>query len=78
MHHFCYQSQIPEGGKPLGLILYADKTKLSSFGTEQGYPVVARCANLPTSIRNGEGYGGGRVVGWLPIVHPHLNFYYFY
>ncbi|KAH9953929.1 hypothetical protein BC827DRAFT_1280060 [Russula dissimulans] len=63
------QSQIPEGGKPLGLILYADKTKLSSFGTEQGYPVVARCANLPTSIQNGEGYGGGRVVGWLPIVH---------
>jgi hypothetical protein len=27
-----------------------------------------RCANLPISIRNGEGFGGGRVVGWLPIV----------
>ncbi|KAH9017269.1 hypothetical protein EDB85DRAFT_2203032 [Lactarius pseudohatsudake] len=33
------QSQIPEGGKPLGLILYADKTRLSSFATEEGYPV---------------------------------------
>jgi len=33
-----------------------------------GYPVVARCANLPTDIRNGNGVGGGRVVGWLPIV----------
>ncbi|KAH9010864.1 hypothetical protein EDB84DRAFT_1570105 [Lactarius hengduanensis] len=62
------QSQIPEGGKPLGLILYADKTRLSSFATEEGYPVIARCANLPASIRNGNGFGGGRVVGWLPIV----------
>ncbi|KAI0284933.1 hypothetical protein BC826DRAFT_1189767 [Russula brevipes] len=62
------QSQIPEGGSPLSFIIYADKTKLSSFGTAKGYPVIARCANLPTSIRNGNGLGGGRVVGWLPIV----------
>ncbi|KAF8273399.1 hypothetical protein EI94DRAFT_1564102 [Lactarius quietus] len=56
------QSQIPTSGNPLCFILYADKTRLSSFGTAQGYPVVARCANLPTSIRNGNGFGGGRVV----------------
>ncbi|KAF8256486.1 hypothetical protein EI94DRAFT_1645643, partial [Lactarius quietus] len=62
------QSQIPKDGKPLCLILYADKTRLSSFGTAQGYPVVARCANLPASIRNGNGVGGGCVVRWLPIV----------
>jgi Plavaka transposase len=54
----------------LCFILYADKTKLSSFGTAKAYPVVARCANLPTEIRNGNGIGGGRVVGWLPIVCP--------
>jgi hypothetical protein len=30
--------------------------------------VVARCANLPVDIRNGERFGGGCVVGWLPIV----------
>jgi hypothetical protein len=30
--------------------------------------VVARCANLPSGLRNGNGLGGGRVVGWLPIV----------
>lgn len=48
--------------------MYADKTRLSSFGTEKGYPVLAHCANLPVSIRNGEGVGGGRLVGWLPIV----------
>ena len=29
---------------------------------------MARCANLPVDIRNGEGIGGGQVVGWLPIV----------
>jgi len=52
----------------LCLELYADKTKLSSFGTEKGYPVMARIANLPVKIRNGEGIGGGRVVGWLPMV----------
>ncbi|KAI9445742.1 hypothetical protein BJY52DRAFT_1194069 [Lactarius psammicola] len=63
-----FQSQIPEGARPLCFILYADKAKLSSFGTEMAYPVVARCANLPTEIRNGHGVGGGRVVGWLPNV----------
>ncbi|KAH9007701.1 hypothetical protein EDB83DRAFT_2236259, partial [Lactarius deliciosus] len=62
------QSQIPEGARPLGFILYADKMKLSSFSTAKGYPVIARCANLPAEIRNGNGVGGGRVVGWLPIV----------
>ena len=62
------QSELLLNGKPLGIILYADKSKLSSFGTQMGYPIIARCANLPTDIRNGTGLGGGRVVGWLPIV----------
>ncbi|KAG2092632.1 uncharacterized protein F5147DRAFT_747990 [Suillus discolor] len=51
------QSQLPEGAKPLAFILYADKTKLSSFGTARGYPVVARLANLPTDIRQWSRYG---------------------
>ena len=50
------------------LSVYADKSKLSTFGTQKGYPVIARCANLPVEIRNGNGLGGGRIVGWLPIV----------
>ena len=50
------------------LELYADKTKLSSFGTQKGYPVMARILNLPVGIRNGDGFGGARVVGWLPVV----------
>ncbi|KAF9457225.1 hypothetical protein BDZ94DRAFT_1342125 [Collybia nuda] len=61
-------SALPEDGKPLCFIIYADKTQLSSFGTAKGYPVIARCGNLPVNIRNGKGVGGGRVVGWLPIV----------
>lgn len=47
---------------------------LSSFGTEKGYPVYAKLANLPTEVRNGTGLGGGRVVGWLPVVSGTANF----
>ncbi|KAK0435233.1 uncharacterized protein EV420DRAFT_1678556 [Desarmillaria tabescens] len=46
------QSSLPPNGKPLAYILYADKSCLSSFGTAKGYP----------------NFGGGCVVGWLPIV----------
>jgi len=62
------QNTLPVGAKPIGIILYADKTKLSSFGTQMGYPIVARLANLPAEIRNGRGVGGGSIVGWLPII----------
>ena len=62
------QSALPEGGSPFGFIIYADKTKLSSFGTQKAYPVIARCAQLPVEIRNTDGIGGGAVIGWLPIV----------
>ncbi|TFK46324.1 hypothetical protein OE88DRAFT_1715060 [Heliocybe sulcata] len=49
------QSSLPEGAKPLCFILYADKSKLSSFGTAKGYPIILRYGQLP-------------VVGWLPVV----------
>ncbi|SJL09155.1 uncharacterized protein ARMOST_12531 [Armillaria ostoyae] len=62
------QSALPVDGKPICYIIYADKTRLSSFGTVQGYPVIVRLGNLPVHIRNGQGVGGGRVIGWLPIV----------
>ncbi|KAI6099252.1 hypothetical protein EV401DRAFT_2061862 [Pisolithus croceorrhizus] len=61
------QSRLPPDGKLLPFILYADKVKLSSFGQQKGYPVVAWLANLPTWIWNGKGIRGGHVVGWLPI-----------
>lgn len=41
---------------------------MSSFSTQQGYPVIARIANLDTEVRNGKGLGGGRIVGFLPVV----------
>ncbi|THH28010.1 hypothetical protein EUX98_g6168 [Antrodiella citrinella] len=61
-------SALPENGSPFGFILFSDKTRLSSFGSEKGYPIIARIANLPVDIRNGTGLGGGRVVGWLPVI----------
>ncbi|KAG1890418.1 uncharacterized protein F5891DRAFT_1131709 [Suillus fuscotomentosus] len=66
--HFA-QSQLPPDAKPLAFILYADKSKLSSFGSQKGYPIIARIANLPVHIHNSNtALGGGRVVGWLPII----------
>lgn len=62
------QSMIPKDGKPLCITLYADKTRLSSFGTAQGYPIMAQLNNLPQNVRNGKGLGSTQVVGWLPIV----------
>ncbi|KAG0692969.1 hypothetical protein DFH29DRAFT_985615 [Suillus ampliporus] len=62
------QSSLPENGVPFAFILYADKTHLSSAGTVKAYPVIARCGNLLVNIRNVDGPGGGRLVGWLPIV----------
>ncbi|KAG1833209.1 hypothetical protein F4604DRAFT_2019034, partial [Suillus subluteus] len=69
------QSSLPKDeGKPFAFIIYADKAKLSSFGRQKAYPVIARCANLPVGIRNGEGFGGGRLVGWLPIVEEEKQY----
>ena len=59
---------LPEGAKMLCLELYVDKSWLSSFGTEKGYPVMVRIVNLPVGIHNSNGIGGAQVVGWLPIV----------
>jgi len=67
-----FQDLLPVHAKLFCIILYADKTRLSSFGTEKGYPVVSRCANVPIDIRNSEGIGGGRFIGWLPIVSNDL------
>ncbi|KIK66841.1 hypothetical protein GYMLUDRAFT_69898 [Collybiopsis luxurians FD-317 M1] len=62
------QGSLPSGGVPLCIIFYADKSKLSSFGTAKGYPVIAHLANLPIEICNSTGLGGGHVVGWYPIL----------
>ena len=39
------QTELPEDGKPICITLYADKTHLSSFGSEQGYPIMAQINN---------------------------------
>ncbi|KAI6100510.1 hypothetical protein F5141DRAFT_1190291 [Pisolithus sp. B1] len=74
-HWWNIQSHLPdvENAVPFALILYANQTHLSSHATVKGYPVVAWCGNLPINIQNGEHYGGGCVVGWLPI-HEAFHF----
>ncbi|KAB5587934.1 hypothetical protein CTheo_8624 [Ceratobasidium theobromae] len=62
------QALLPEDGLPLNIMLYADKSVTSSSGTKKLYPVVARLANLPRGIRNGQGLGGGQVVAFLPVI----------
>ncbi|KAJ7099596.1 hypothetical protein B0H15DRAFT_1002950 [Mycena belliarum] len=64
------QSALPKHplAKPVGLIIYADKSKLSTFGTEKAYPVIARIANIRVHIRNSTQFGGGQIVGHQPVV----------
>jgi hypothetical protein len=68
------KTSLPEDAKMVCLELYADKTKLSSFGTEKGYPIMARILNLPVWMWNSDGIGGARVVGWLPVVRSKPRF----
>ena len=35
--------------------------------------MMAQIVNLPAKIRHGEGIGGSRVVGWLPMVSTTLG-----
>ncbi|KAH9911521.1 uncharacterized protein BXZ73DRAFT_56902, partial [Epithele typhae] len=67
------QTDLPDDVFMVAFHLYADKTRLSSFGGQKGYPIVARLANLPAHIRNSSEYGGGQVVGFLPIVEDELE-----
>lgn len=71
---YCFKSQLPDPrGKPLCITLFADKTQLSSFGNEKGYPIMAQLCQLPKEIRNTRGLGGTQVVGWLPIVSVYFD-----
>ena len=60
-----WQLKLPKGAHLVFLIIYADKSKLSSFGTAKEYPVFVWCANLLTNIRNSnsDGVAGGQLVG---------------
>ncbi|KAJ7814538.1 hypothetical protein B0H13DRAFT_2242753 [Mycena leptocephala] len=64
------ESSLPDdpAAKPVCYVIYADKSKLSSFGTQKAYAVVARLANIPVETRNSTRFGGGQVVGHQPIV----------
>ncbi len=64
-------SKLNPNAKPLAIILWADTSKLSTFGSQKGHFIVARIGNLPGPIRNGSFVGGGRIVGFIPIVRMH-------
>ena len=64
----CKTTLLGENSAPFAFILYADKSHLTASGKVKAYPVIAHCTNLPVNIRNGDGLGGGCVVGFLPIV----------
>ncbi|KAJ7195421.1 hypothetical protein C8J57DRAFT_1646956 [Mycena rebaudengoi] len=36
--------------------------------SSKGYPIIARLANMVVSIRNSNDWGGGQIVGWLPVI----------
>lgn len=55
--------------------MYADKTKLSTFGTQKGYPWVVSLCNLDDRIRFSTGPGASTVVGWLPVVRTGIAIY---
>ncbi|KAJ7742995.1 hypothetical protein B0H14DRAFT_3097190 [Mycena olivaceomarginata] len=55
------------------LYIYADKSKLSSFGTQKAHPIVIRVLNIVVGIRNSSEWGGGQVVGELPIRENRLR-----
>ncbi len=72
--HLTQQSKLHDKeGKVVALLIYADKSKLSSFGTAKAYPVIMRILNIDSAVRNGKGVGAGRVVGWLPVVRMYVS-----
>ncbi|KAJ7360797.1 hypothetical protein DFH08DRAFT_921182 [Mycena albidolilacea] len=64
------QSRLPKdiSAKLFPFYIYADKSKLSSFGTQKAHPIIVRVLNIITGIRNSSEWGGGQVVGELPII----------
>ncbi|TFK17382.1 hypothetical protein FA15DRAFT_661485 [Coprinopsis marcescibilis] len=62
------QSKLPDGAGIFAIILHADKTKLSTFGTQKAYPIYAQCSNLPLHVQNGVKHGKEILAGLMPIV----------
>ncbi|KAJ6459099.1 hypothetical protein C8R45DRAFT_942523 [Mycena sanguinolenta] len=64
------QSLLPnhKDAKLCSYIIYANESKLLSFGTQKAYPIIARLGNVVVGIQNGNGWSGDQVIGELPIV----------
>jgi hypothetical protein len=63
------QSKVaPYGGIFVPMKFYADGTQAYKFRGKTFHPFVLRLPSLPSYIRNGEGKGGGVLVGYVPEV----------
>jgi hypothetical protein len=62
------QSRRGDVGVCVPIILYADKTTISSFNGHTFHPIIARMGNIWGSIRNTYDRGGGFLVGYIPEV----------
>ncbi|KAJ7687779.1 hypothetical protein B0H14DRAFT_2653696 [Mycena olivaceomarginata] len=69
------QSGLPDdpAAKAICFLISADKSKLSSFGSQKAYAVVAGLANITADIRNSTRFGGSQVIGHQPIVKDDPN-----
>ncbi|KAJ7328476.1 hypothetical protein DFH08DRAFT_916712 [Mycena albidolilacea] len=69
------QVSLPDdpGAKAVCFLISADKSKLSSFGSQKAYAVVAGLANITADIRNSTRFGGSQIVGHQPIVKDDPN-----
>ncbi|KIO18770.1 hypothetical protein M407DRAFT_224755 [Tulasnella calospora MUT 4182] len=64
------QDAIGNEGCVVPIMLYSDKTTVSSFNGRTFHPVIARIGNLPASIRNSRGaHGGGTLIAYIPQLY---------
>ncbi|KAJ7703729.1 hypothetical protein B0H17DRAFT_1157115 [Mycena rosella] len=47
---------------------YTEPWTANTLWDIQGYPIVTRLANMVVSVQNSSRWGGGQIVGWLPMI----------
>ncbi|KAG1891823.1 uncharacterized protein F5891DRAFT_986524 [Suillus fuscotomentosus] len=74
--HFMFDAQWLNKYDGQDFVHFFDEPWMANafWDSQKAYPVIARCANSPVRICNGEGFGGGRLIGWLPIVEEERQY----
>ncbi|KAG8686662.1 hypothetical protein FRC09_013983 [Ceratobasidium sp. 395] len=63
------QNKVGQGACILYLHLYADATKIATYGGLKVWPVYAWIGNIPSETRRKRKSGGAILVGLIPVVH---------